>query len=407
MSESNSIRAAQPDKPAKPAKPYPEYPLTAHPAGYWCKKIRGKLHYFGPWDDPDGALDRYLKEKDALHAGRKPRPDTDALTVNDLANAFLNHKRTRVDTGELSPLTWAKYKQVTDLLVTQLGKQRLAADVGPDDFAALRNKMAKRWGPLRLRDFIQHIRSVFKYGFDAGLMVVPVCFGPGFARPSNKTVRLSRAQKGLCMFEAAELRQILAAAGQPLKAMILLGVNAGFGNADCGHLPLTALDLDAGWLNYPRPKTGIPRRCPLWPETVEAIKDALAKRPAPKEAENAGLVFVTKYGLPWHRQVEDGPVSKEMRKLLNKLHIDGHRNFYALRHTFETVGGEVKDQVAVDFIMGHARNDMASVYRERISDERLRAVVNHVHAWLFAEPEPNAATPGEEAPAILSMERTA
>jgi hypothetical protein len=26
---------------------------------------------------------------------------------------------------------------------------------------------------------------------------------------------------------------------------------------------------------------------------------------------------------------------------------------------------------------------MASVYRERISDERLRAVTDHVRAWLF------------------------
>jgi hypothetical protein len=41
--------------PAKASKPYPEFPLTAHPAGYWCKKIRGKIHYFGPWADPDGA----------------------------------------------------------------------------------------------------------------------------------------------------------------------------------------------------------------------------------------------------------------------------------------------------------------------------------------------------------------
>ena len=43
----------RPDPANKPAKPYPEFPLTAHPAGYWCKKIRGKIHYFGPWDDPD------------------------------------------------------------------------------------------------------------------------------------------------------------------------------------------------------------------------------------------------------------------------------------------------------------------------------------------------------------------
>ncbi len=31
---------------------------------------------------------------------------------------------------------------------------------------------------------------------------------------------------------------------------------------------------------------------------------------------------------------------------------------------------------------------MASVYRERISDERLKAVADHVRKWLFAAPEP-------------------
>jgi hypothetical protein len=30
----------------------------------------------------------YLQEKDALHAGGKPRPDDDALTVKELAKAF-------------------------------------------------------------------------------------------------------------------------------------------------------------------------------------------------------------------------------------------------------------------------------------------------------------------------------
>ena len=58
-------------------------------------------------------------------------------------------------------------------------------------------------------------------------------------------------------------------------------------------------------------------------------------------------------------------------------------SFYALRHTFETMGGDSRDQVAVDAIMGHARDDMASVYREKIEDDRLEAVTKHVHTWLF------------------------
>ncbi len=386
MSVSHSTTEPARSKPAKPSKPYPEYPLTAHPAGYWCKKIRGKLYYFGPWDDPDGALKKYQEQSEDLHSGRKPRPDPEALTVKDLANAFLNHKKDKQDAGELSPRTWLKYKEVTDLLVKQFGKQRIVADLRPDDFATLKNAMTKRWGPLRVRDFIQHVRSVFKYGYDAELMGRPMRFGPGFARPSKKTMRLDRAKKGPRMFEADEIRRMLGGATVPLRAMILLGVNCGFGNADCGNLPLSALDLERGWINFPRPKTGISRRCPLWPETVAALSEVLARRKEPKRGEDAGLVFVTVRGGSWHKEIEDNPISKETRKLLKDLDINGRRNFYALRHTFETVGGEAKDQVAVDHIMGHAGDDMASVYRERVSDERLKAVTDYVRAWLSAQP---------------------
>ncbi len=186
------------------------------------------------------------------------------------------------------------------------------------------------------------------------------------------------------MFESHELRRILDAAGVQLKAMILLGVNCGYGNADCGTLPLSAVDLDGGWVTYHRPKTGISRRCAMWPETVHALREAIAKRPRPKDAGDAGLVFITTRGGSWHKEVDDSPISKEMRKLLNSLEINGHRNFYALRHTFETIGGDTKDQVAVDAIMGHADESMAGEYRERISDERLKAVAEHVRGWLFA-----------------------
>ena len=60
---------------------------------------------------------------------------------------------------------------------------------------------------------------------------------------------------------------------------------------------------------------------------------------------------------------------------MKRLGISVGRNFYALRHTFETIGGDAKDQVAVDHIMGHARDDMASVYRERISVKDLTVFV--------------------------------
>ncbi len=380
----------------KPNKPYPEFPLFPHATKRWAKKIRGKMHYFGPWADPDGALAKYLAEKDALHSGRKPREVSEGVTVKDLANAFLNHKRALLDAGDISPRTWLNYEETATLVVKQFGKSRLVADLGQEDFAELRAVMSKRWGPVRVRNYIQQTRSVFKYGFDAELLATAVRFGPGFARPTKKTLRLERAKKRPRMFEAAETRALVngrqvegkgrAVFVQPttsMRAMILLGVNCGFGNADCGTLPQSALDLDGGWINYPRPKTGITRRCPLWPETVAALRAVLAERREPKADADANLVFITATGGRWHKQTGDNPISKETRKLVDAIGLADGRNFYALRHTFETIAGESKDQVAVDHIMGHARDDMASVYRERISDERLKAVSEYVRKWVF------------------------
>lgn len=54
------------------AKPRDDYPLFPHATKRWAKKIKGKMHYFGPWRDPDGALAKYLREKDYLQAGQEP-----------------------------------------------------------------------------------------------------------------------------------------------------------------------------------------------------------------------------------------------------------------------------------------------------------------------------------------------
>jgi integrase len=371
----------------KPAKPYPEFPLFAHATGRWAKKIRGRLHYFGPWVDPDGAVARYLEQKDALHAGRKPKPEPGAVTVKDVANAFLNGKQQLVKDGELSPRTWAGYQIAADELVAHLGKMRIVADLDAADFAALRNRMAKKWGPHRLGTTVQYVRSIFKNAYEAGLIPSPMRFGPGFKRPTKKTMRLHRAKHGPKMFKAEEIHRLIAAAGPALKAMILLGINAGFGNGDCATLPLSAVDLESGWVDFARPKTGIPRRCPLWPETVQAIKEALAKRQEPKDEKHRGLLFITKYGESWGKDTSTNPVSQEMGKLLRAWHINRHKGlgFYALRHTFRTVADETKDQAACDHIMGHEAASMAVVYREHISDARLQAVTDYVRAWLFPE----------------------
>jgi integrase len=350
------------------------------------------LHYFGPWDDPDGALTKYLAQKDDLHAGRKPRAELEGLTVKELANLFLNAKQGLVNASELSPRTWTDYRAACDEVVAAFGKRRLVADLRPDDFGALRKRLARDNGPHRLAKLIQCIRSLFKYGYESDQLDRPMRFGPDFKGPSKKSLRLHKAKQGPKLFAADEIRRLIEAAGISLRAMVLLGVNCGFGNSDCGNLPLSALDLDAGILDFPRPKTGIPRRCTLWAETIHAIRESLAARPDPKDKADAGLVFITKYGKSWSKEVADSPITKETRKLLDALDINGHRNFYTLRHTFRTVADEARDQPAADHIMGHESPHMSTVYRERISDERLRAVADHVHRWLFGGALPTLQT---------------
>jgi integrase len=374
---------------AKARKPRADFPLFPHANGQFAKKIRGRLHYFGSVDDPQAALDRYLEVKDDLLAGRAPRTAAGGLTLRDVLNRFLTSKQRLMTSGELAPRTFDGYKVVCERISKSMDVARLVSDLRADDFEKLRADLAKTHGPTSLANDITRIRSVFKYAYDTGLISQPIRFGDSLKKPGRRLLRLARQRNGLQMFEPPELRRMLKAASVPLRAMILLGVNSGFGNHDCGLLPISAVDLDGGWVDFARPKTGTPRRCPLWPETVSAIRQVLRTRPRPLNSADNGLLFITSHGGRWTKD-GDRPISKEMIKLLKSLRIKRPGlSFYCLRRTFETVGGETRDQVAVDHIMGHSpdANDMAAVYRQRISDERLIAVTNHVRAWLFGKTE--------------------
>jgi integrase len=397
---SDSTRKPRSRKAAdRPKKPSREFPLSPHPSGTWQKKIRGKIHYFGRWArrvngklvriEGDGckeALEEYKAVADDLHAGRTPRVKGDGLTVMDLCNRFLTAKLHQREAGEITARTFDEYKAMTDRLVSTFGKTRLVDDLAADDFEALRDAMTKQWGPVRLGNEIQKVRTVFKYAYEAGLVEKPICYGPQFKKPSASVLRRHRAKNGERMLETNELRKLIDAAPVQLKAMLLLGVNAGFGNHDIATLPLSSLDLGAGWVNYPRPKTGIARHCPLWPETVAALREAIAARPEPRQEEASGLAFVTTRGRPWLSRGIANPVSVAARNLMKTvgIHHEGI-GFYTLRHVSRTVAGAARDPAAIDLIMGHSDPSMGARYRERVEDSRLQAVAEHVRQWLFGE----------------------
>ncbi len=371
---------------------HPDFLLFPHNRGYWAKKVRGKLFYYGKVaDDPKGqaALLEWDRVKEARLAGREPRAKVEGVTVAELCDRFLQAKDQLLSEGKITQRTWDDYKRVTDRIVGKFGAGRVVVDLTTEDFAALRASIAKTYGPVALGNEIQRCRVVFKFGIDEGLIDRPMRYGQLFKRSSKKVLRVAKADKGSKMIEPADLKQLIEAADIKLRAMIYLGVNCGFGNSDCGTLPLKALDLKGGFVTYHRPKTGINRRCPLWPETVNALNAVLAKRKPPKDSDTAELVFVTKYGQAWAKEVADSPITKQFRKLLNKLKL--HRpgiGFYSLRHVFRTIAAGAKDLEATRCIMGHTSGRIEEGYIEQLPDDaRLRAVANHVRAWLFPKEE--------------------
>lgn len=76
------------------------------------------------------------------------------VTVKVLVNDYLIHKQSLHAAMELSPRTFQNCKEACDLLIDRFGKSRLVVDLGQDDFAEVRKFMAKKWGPVRLGDFI-------------------------------------------------------------------------------------------------------------------------------------------------------------------------------------------------------------------------------------------------------------
>jgi integrase len=177
----------------------------------------------------------------------------------------------------------------------------------------------------------------------------------------------------------------------------LLGINCGFGQTDCATVPRAALDLKRKMLRWHRFKTGVDRACPLWPETVAALK----KYQRPHTAEPS-LMFVTeKLGNRW---AWEAPVVNEAGRVVGVIHRDplGQafreieklagvkvRGFYTLRHTFRTIAEGTGDTNAIRAIMGQAFSAMDDFYlhldQRPDYQRRLRKVTEAVRAWVFGK----------------------
>jgi len=371
--------------------------LTPQQNGQWSKKIAGKVYYFGT--DYEKAVKRYLAERDGLIAGHERKRSTDAATLKELGNLYFDWSRKRVSSGDYTDRSLGEAIATVKRLLAIRGEDSQPAHWAPTDYADIKEAFfqpIKRTAAIRggvkgpsvdrrsastVDGDIRRIKAFLKWCADSELMPAPR-FGKSFNQSSVKQQRLARIEFGKRDLEPAAIAAVLAHCSPYLKPLVLLGINGAFGASDLAQLTLG--DYDGEWLDFARRKTGVERKVWLWPETRAAIDGYLAIRQKPFGAENEQLLFTTKHRQPWQRDSQDA-IGKAFLKSRRAASVS-RGTFYDLRRTFQTIAEGCLDFPAVSHVMGHAAStgDMSAKYRQRITDERIKAVCEHVRGWLFS-----------------------
>jgi hypothetical protein len=75
-----------------------KFPLTLHPTGQYCKKIRGHIYYFG--SDRKQALENYLDQAIFLHGynNAEQKSVNGNMTLREICDMYLKYQNTKLTT---------------------------------------------------------------------------------------------------------------------------------------------------------------------------------------------------------------------------------------------------------------------------------------------------------------------
>lgn len=352
-----------------------KFPLTVHKTGQFCKKICGKIYYFG--SDKKIALLRYLDQATMLHSGKlksKTQNSNEIISLKYLINLYLEFQQSRVSIGQIKIRHLSDQKILLKDFARFIGVNSSSSSLTTLDLQSyVANLIKKKKAPNTINNRIAVIKAMFHWAVENEI----VDHGPNLK--AIKKITKIKTEKSI--FTPEQINLLIDQSDIQIKAMILLGLNCGFGCTDCAELKWENLDLENYRVIFPRGKTGVSRNLSLWPETVKALKIL------PMRGE---LVFYTARGNPWVRTIfskdksgnekftKDDAITKAFSKLLKKVGIQAERGvgFYTLRRTAATLAARSGDPFAVQRLLGHADLKMASVYVQDVSEQTDRVVDN-------------------------------
>lgn len=344
--------------------------LTKRKDGRWAKKIDGQIKYFGRGTEEEARQELIDFLASSNHSSTPSRPmEGKDLHIADMLREWCDKRVYNVQTGTLNSQTLAEYRIVTERLVGldrrgRLMRRFLAEDV--DLPADIRDAVGTASPEITKK------RCVY-----ATTLLRAVGISLKIPKPTKAEIRKYKAQQPRKLMSAREFEVLLSAACPTMRAALLLGLNCGFHSIDAARLEWT--HIKSGVIDHPRQKTGIARQCPLWPETLAALRDADFGLPGP--------ILRTQRGNPLIVDHESGTrtnmVSQRIRRLRSKAGMIRPITFCWLRSTFRTIVDHHPDLSAVRRIMGHEVGDGAeSTYIQAIHPDRLKAVCDIVRNWL-------------------------
>jgi len=353
-----------------------KFPLTFHPTGQYCKKIRGKIYYFG--SDKKKATQRYLDQSTYLHGCQnnlqQQKPTGDNMTLKQLCDMYLKYQYSKLQANGLTASHHNEQIGSLNRLMVFLGQNIDVNKISTLDLQNYKRKIQKsRVSVCRLNLHISIMKALFHWARKNDVLVnIPNID----AVSRGKIVHHEKFT-----FDSEQINELLSAADTKMRTMIWLGLNCGFGCTDCSELKWSDLDLVNARVKLPRRKTGIFRDLPLWPETVESLE---------KIPKTGNLVFYTCRGNPYIQTLlkTDGngngkyttinTITTKFSRLIKKSGLDVPKGtgFYTLRRTAATIAARSGDPFAVQRLLGHADLQMATRYVQNVSEQTDRVIEN-------------------------------
>lgn len=351
-----------------------KFPLTLHPTGQYCKKINGKIHYFGT--NKKQALDNYLEQATYLHGGPALAQKTSNgnMGLKQLCDLYLEYQHSKVLAGNLSARHYTDQMGSLSKLMSFLGKGRRIKGISTLDLQNYKRQLQGAYGSAhRLNLHIGAMKAMFHSARRNDIL--------------QNIPNIDAVSKGkivhqeMYIFTSEQIKKLLFVANPKMRAMIWLGLNCGFGCTDCARLKWKDLDLESSRVRLARNKTGVPRNLPLWPETIQALK---------KVPRSGQLVLYTAEGHPWvrtllkikkdkgRRYTSVNAVTSMFARLLKKARINAPKGtgFYTFRRTAATLAARSGDPFAVQRLLGHVDLTTATRYVQDISEQTDRVIEN-------------------------------